>query len=142
MEEKILKEIKEGFSKTNERLDKLENKVEKLEEGQQELKEEQKKMSGQIGELKEEQKKMSGQIEELKEGQNRIEVRIENLENNQIDFNAEQFEMNKKIDKLIENDRNVRTNLTAILKMQTYMLQEQKYIKSYFEERNSYYKSI
>ena len=46
--------------------------------------------------------------------------------------------MNKKIDKLLENDRNFKSNQTAMLKMQIEFLKEQKELRRYLEGGNTY----
>ena len=50
--------------------------------------------------------------------------------------------MNQKIDKLLENDRNFKINQTAMLKMQIEFLKEQKELRKYLEEGNTYYNFI
>ena len=51
------------------------------------------------------------------------------MDENQVKFNAIQFETNDKLDKLIEQNRNMYSNQVAILTMQTKIFKDQKELR-------------
>ena len=59
-------------------------------------------------------------------------VDIKKIDENQVEFNAIQFETNAKLDSLIIQNRNLYINQVAMIKMQTQFLKDQKQYLRFF----------
>ena len=122
MEEKILNKLSEMKNELKQEIGKVSERVDKLAVGLEKTNEKVDKLAIKLEES-------DVRLSALEQNQDKMLKRMDRIDQNQLEFNGILFETNNKLDKLIEQNRNMHSNQTAILAMQTKIFKDQKELR-------------
>ena len=136
MEERILNKLSEMKNELKQEIGKVSERVDKLAVGLEKTNEKVDKLAVGLEKTNEKVDKLAIKLEEsdvrlsaLEQNQDKMLKRMDRIDQNQLEFNGILFETNNKLDKLIEQNRNMHSNQTAILAMQTKIFKDQKELR-------------